>query len=43
MAAAATDHMRLGELTGELECLIAEREALEERWLEISEALEQTI
>ncbi len=40
MAAAATDHLRLAELTGELSATTAAREALEERWLEASEALE---
>ena len=40
MAAAATDHVRLGELQAELETLRAEREALEATWLEQSELLE---
>ena len=41
MAAAATDHVRLGELQAELETLRAEREALEATWLEQSELLER--
>ncbi len=40
MAAAATDHVRLGELQSELEDATAERERLESAWLETSEALE---
>jgi ATP-binding cassette subfamily F protein uup len=40
MAAAATDHVRLGELQAELERTSAERERLESAWLETSEALE---
>ena len=40
MAAAAADARRLGELAGELGALSAEREALEARWLELSEELE---
>ena len=40
MAAAATDHGRLGELDAELRALLAEREELEAAWLERSEALE---
>ena len=40
MAAAATDHGRLGELDAELRALLAEREDLEAAWLEASEALE---
>jgi ABC transport system ATP-binding/permease protein len=40
MAAAATDHLRLAELTAELSATTAAREELEERWLEASEALE---
>jgi ATP-binding cassette subfamily F protein uup len=40
MAAHATDHSRLAELQSELELLLAEREALETKWLEISQALE---
>jgi ATP-binding cassette subfamily F protein uup len=40
MAQSATDHARLAELQGELEPLVAEREALEASWLELSEALE---
>jgi ATP-binding cassette subfamily F protein uup len=41
MVAAATDHVRLGELQAELEALAGEREALEAAWLETSEALER--
>jgi ATP-binding cassette subfamily F protein uup len=40
MAAAATDHARLGELQGELTALLAERDELEAAWLESSEALD---
>ncbi len=40
MADAASDHLRLAELTAELTATGAAREALEERWLEASEALE---
>ena len=40
MAASATDHARLSELTSELEALVAERERLEAAWLEHAEALE---
>jgi ATP-binding cassette subfamily F protein uup len=40
MADAASDHLRLAELTAELTATGAQREALEERWLEASEALE---
>jgi ATP-binding cassette subfamily F protein uup len=40
MAAAATDHVRLGELQAELQAAISERERLESAWLETSEALE---
>jgi ATP-binding cassette subfamily F protein uup len=40
MAAAATDHVRLGELQSELEQARSERERLESAWLETSEALE---
>ena len=40
MAAAATDHVRLGALQAELEAARAERERLESAWLETSEALE---
>ena len=40
MAAAATDHVRLGELQAELETLRAERDAVEASWLEQSERLE---
>jgi ATP-binding cassette subfamily F protein uup len=40
MAAAATDHVRLGELQAALEDARAERERLESAWLETSEALE---
>jgi ATP-binding cassette subfamily F protein uup len=41
MAAAATDHGRLGELDAELRTLLAEREELEAAWLEASESLER--
>ncbi len=41
MAAAATDHSRLGELDAELRALLAEREELEAAWLEASESLER--
>ena len=37
MLAAATDHARLGELQGDVDALVAEREDLEGRWLEASE------
>jgi ATP-binding cassette subfamily F protein uup len=40
MAAAATDHNRLGELNAELRALLAQREELEAAWLEASESLE---
>ena len=40
MAANATDHERLRELTARLAGLTAEREELEAAWLEASEALE---
>jgi ATP-binding cassette subfamily F protein uup len=40
MAASATDHTRLGELTAQLRALAAEREELEASWLETSESLE---
>ncbi len=40
MADAASDHLRLAELTAELTAMGAAREALEERWLEASEAME---
>jgi ABC transport system ATP-binding/permease protein len=40
MVAAATDHVRLGELQAELDSVRAEREAAELTWLETSEALE---
>jgi ATP-binding cassette subfamily F protein uup len=41
MAASATDHARLSELTAELSAALAERERLEASWLEASETLEQ--
>jgi hypothetical protein len=41
MAAAATDATRLQELSAEHGSLATRRGALEERWLELSEALEQ--
>jgi ATP-binding cassette subfamily F protein uup len=40
MAASATDHARLSELTAALHGLAAERDALEAAWLETSELLE---
>jgi ATP-binding cassette subfamily F protein uup len=40
MVAAATDHVRLGQLQAELETVRGEREAAEVAWLETSEALE---
>ena len=40
MAASATDHSRLTELTAELGALSAERERLETAWLEAAETLE---
>jgi ATP-binding cassette subfamily F protein uup len=40
MAAAASDHGRLAELTAQLDALATERETLEARWLERSELLE---
>jgi ATP-binding cassette subfamily F protein uup len=40
MAAASADHRELAQLTAELSAAGAERDALEERWLEASEALE---
>src|SRR4051794_26067 len=40
MAAQATDHVRLGELTTELSALTAERDALEAAWLETAAALD---
>ncbi|MEA2269393.1 MAG: transport system ATP-binding/permease protein [Solirubrobacteraceae bacterium] len=39
MAASATDHARLGELTAELRALVAEREELEAAWLQTAESL----
>jgi hypothetical protein len=39
MAASATDHEKLGELTAELEALVAERERLESAWLEAAALL----
>ena len=36
----ATDHVRLGELTAELDALAAERDELEAAWLEAAAALE---
>jgi ATP-binding cassette subfamily F protein uup len=39
MAASATDHERLGELTAELAAATAEREDLESAWLEAAESL----
>ncbi len=40
MSTHATDHARLGELQGELEQTVAERERLETRWLQASESIE---
>ena len=40
LAEAATDPDRLMELNGELKAVLAEKDELERRWLEISEALE---
>ncbi len=40
MAASATDHARLGELQGELDALVAEREGLETAWLEAADGLD---
>jgi hypothetical protein len=40
MAARASDHAKLSELTSELEALVAERERLEAAWLELAETLE---
>ena len=40
MSAAATDHVRLGDLQASLEETIAERERLEAAWLETAESLE---
>ncbi|MEA2383899.1 MAG: transport system ATP-binding/permease protein, partial [Solirubrobacteraceae bacterium] len=40
MAAEATDHVRLGELTAQLHALAAERDELESAWLEAAAALE---
>jgi hypothetical protein len=40
MAAHATDHTRLSELTAELQAAVAERERLEAAWLEAAESLE---
>jgi ABC transport system ATP-binding/permease protein len=41
MAAAATDAGRLAELSREHDALVADRAGLEERWLELSEQLEE--
>jgi ATP-binding cassette subfamily F protein uup len=38
MAAAATDHVRLRELQGELAAVAGEREQLETEWLEAAES-----
>jgi ATP-binding cassette subfamily F protein uup len=40
MAAAATDHVRLAELQAELAAVMAEREELENTWLEVAAVLE---
>ena len=42
MTAAATDAMRLNELSGEQTTLRAQRDELESRWLELSEELERS-
>jgi ATP-binding cassette subfamily F protein uup len=41
MAEQATDHVRLAELTAELDALAAERDELEAAWLEAAAALEE--
>jgi len=41
LAAAATDHERVLALDAELRAIVSEREELEDRWLEIAEALER--
>jgi hypothetical protein len=38
--ASATDHVRLSDLTAELDALVAERERLEAAWVEAAEMLE---
>ena len=40
LAAAATDHEKVLALDAELRAVVAEREQLEDRWLELAEALE---
>jgi hypothetical protein len=40
LAAAATDHEKVLALDAELRTVVAEREELEDRWLEIAAALE---
>ena len=40
MAASATDHARLAELSAELQAVVAARERLETEWLEAAEVLE---
>ncbi|HWF26135.1 MAG TPA: ABC transporter ATP-binding protein, partial [Solirubrobacteraceae bacterium] len=40
MSASATDHVRLNDLTADLDALAAERERLEAAWLEAAEVLE---
>ena len=40
LAAAATDHEKVLALDAELRVVVAEREELEDRWLEIAAALE---
>jgi predicted nucleic acid-binding Zn-ribbon protein len=37
MAAAAADHVRLGELNDELSAVVARKESLEEEWLSLAE------
>ena len=41
MAAAATDAARLQQLSAEHRALVSRRAGLEERWLELSEQLEE--
>jgi hypothetical protein len=40
MSASATDHVRLSNLTTELDALAVERERLEAAWLKAAEILE---
>ena len=41
MAASATDHTRLGDLTAQLDALVAERERLESDWLEAAALIDR--